>query len=301
MAAALALLSSLIWGVSDFLGGFASRRASPLRVMVVGTPAGAVLLFAIAPLVDGRLTTQAIWWGIAAGTAGSLGMGLLYQALAIGPMGIVSPLTAVISAAVPVFAGLLDGERPGVFAWVGIALAAVAIALVSAEPPADEGHNTLSRAGLLISIASGITIGLFLTLIARAPDDSGLWSVAVARLTSTLLIVTVAAVVWGIAHRRWANAASGESASPATEPKYWPPVDVAAIAVAVGVLDAIANSLYLVATRAGMLSIIAVLAALYPATTVLLARFVLHERLRGIQRVGMVTALVAAGLLAVGG
>jgi drug/metabolite transporter (DMT)-like permease len=298
MAAALALLSSLIWGVSDFLGGFASRRASPLRVMVVATPAGAVLLFAIAPLIDGQLTTEAIWWGIAAGTAGSLGMGLLYQALAMGPMGIVSPLTAVISAAVPVFAGLLDGERPGVLAWIGIALAGVAITLVSAEPPADEGHNTLSRAGLLISIASGITIGLFLTLIARAPDDSGLWSVAFARVTSTLLILAVAAAVWTISQERWANAGS---ASPAAEPKYWPPADVAGIAVAVGILDAIANSLYLIATRSGLLSIIAVLAALYPATTVLLARFVLHERLRPIQRVGMVTALVAAGLLAVGG
>lgn len=292
MAAVLALVSSLIWGVSDFLGGFASRRVAPLRVLVVGTPAGAVLLLALAFLIPGHLSLATIAWGSAAGVAGAFGMGLLYKALAMGPMGVVSPVTAVVSAMVPITVGLADGERPGLLAWVGIVLAGVAIVLVSSEAPAREGHVPLTRRALLISLASGVAIGAFLALVARAPDDSGLWSVFFARTASGVLILAAAFVAWRARVR---------AGAPAADLPYWPPREIFLLAIVVGFLDATANAMYLLATRDGLLSVVAVLAALYPATTVLLARVVLHERMRWVQRIGMVGALVAAGLLAAGG
>ena len=140
MPAALALLSSLIWGVADFVGGLAARRSSPLQTLVLTTPAGVLFVLPVALLVGGNVTGS-ITAGVLAGLFGGFGVLMLYAALASGPMGVVSPLTAVLAAVIPVVVGLVNGERPGTAAYVGMALAVVAIVAVGLEPPAPHGRS----------------------------------------------------------------------------------------------------------------------------------------------------------------
>jgi len=284
--ALLALVSALVWGVADFVGGLASRRSTPLQTLVLTTPAGLVLIMPLALLVGGDPAGTALP-GIGSALFGSLGILLLYAALTIGPMGIVSPIAAVIGAAIPVVVGLLQGDRPGTAAYVGMVLAVVAIVTVGLEPQAptdDARHQKVSTKALVLAILSGIGIGGFMAVISQAPDDSGLWSVVWARGTSTLII----AVLGGIVALR--------SRTPYAAVER--PVRLQALSA--GVLDVGANAIYVLALQIGLLSVVSVLGSLYPAATVLLARFVLAERLRPMQKVGMVTAIVAAALLALG-
>jgi drug/metabolite transporter (DMT)-like permease len=284
--AVLALVSALVWGVADFVGGLASRRSTPLQTLVLTTPAGLVLIVPAALLVGGDASGTALP-GIGSALFGSMGILLLYAALTIGPMGIVSPVAAVIGAAIPVVVGLARGDRPGTAAYLGMALAVVAIVTVGLEPQAptdDARHQRVSTRALLLAIGSGIGIGGFMAIISLAPDDSGLWSVVWARGTSTAIIAVLGAVV------------ALRSRTPYLAVER--PVRVQAVAA--GVLDVGANAIYVLALQIGLLSVVSVLGSLYPAATVLLARFVLAERLRPMQKVGMVTAIVAAALLAVG-
>ena len=311
MAALLALLSSVLWGVTDFFGGVASRRSNPIRFAVLATPLGLPILFAFALVVPGTLSPAAIWTGVAAGSFGVFGLVLLYVVLAAGPMGVMSPVTAVVSAMAPVTFGLAGGERPGVIAYLGMALAVVAIVLVSLESspeapvdaaqsstPAGTGHglsveivtgHTATGAAvteripvlprvLALAVLSGALIGLFFAFIGIAPKDSGVWSVLIARIVGSVIVLTIGAVLY----RRTV-------------------VDkgILRLAVIVGVLEPTANVLYRLSAQSGMLAVVAILAALYPAATVVLARFVLHERLRPVQLVGMLLALVAATMLGV--
>ena len=286
MPALLALVSALVWGVADFVGGLASRRSTPLQTLVLTTPAGLVLIVPLALLVGGDPAGTALP-GIVSALFGSMGILLLYAALTIGPMGIVSPIAAVIGAAIPVVVGLLQGDRPGPAAYVGMVLAVVAIVTVGLEPRAptdDARHQKVSTRALVLAILSGIGIGGFMAVISQAPHDSGLWSVVWARGTSTLIIAVLGGVV--ALRSRTPYAAAGR------------PVRLQALSA--GVLDVGANAIYVLALQIGLLSVVSVLGSLYPAATVLLARFVLAERLHLMQKVGMVTAIVAAALLAVG-
>jgi drug/metabolite transporter (DMT)-like permease len=283
--AALALLSSLLWGVADFVGGLASRRSTPIRTLAITMPAGLVAIVPVAFVVGGEGGDVAI--GVAAGVCGALGILALYAALTAGPMGVVSPVAAVISAAIPVVVGLARGERPGIAAYVGMALAVAAIVLVGLEPSAptdDERHQRVTPQALGFAAAAGVAIGGFYVALALAPQDAGMWPVAYARATSTVLLVGLAVVL--------ARRARGP-VLPVDAPVRW-------LAAAAGVIDVVANALYLAATRIGLLSVVSVLGALYPATTVLLARFVLAERLRASQKAGMGLALAATALLAIG-
>ncbi len=287
MPALLAVISSVVWGVADFVGGLASRRSTPLQTLILTTPAGFLAVVPVAMLLGGTVAGSAVP-GICAGLFGAAGILLLYAALTIGPMGVVSPISAVLGAAIPVLVGLLRGDRPATAAYLGMALAVVAIVTVGLEPSAptdDARHQRVTRGALALSIGAGLGIGAFFAIIALAPKDAGLWAVVFARGTSTVLIGvlgTIAAV----------------RASAPLIPVSGP---VRLQAVAAGVLDVTANAFYVLATQIGLLSVVAVLGSLYPAATVLLARFVLAERLRPMQKVGMVTAIVAAALLALGG
>ena len=167
MGALLALVSSLSWGVADFMGGLASRRAGAVHVLAVSYPSGAVVLTLIAMfVVPGHISGGALGWGVAAGLIGALAIGLLYRALSRGPMGIVSPVTAVMAGAVPVLVGVARGESLSTLALIGIACAGIAVVLVSRET-GEQARVTPST--IVLALGSGVCIGLYLSAIGLAP------------------------------------------------------------------------------------------------------------------------------------
>ena len=283
MAAVLALLSSLSWGTADFLGGLAARRVGTVRVLSASYPAGAVLITAVAVvLIPGEMSSGALLTGAVAGVVGLLAIGLLYAALSRGQMGVVSPITAVLSGAVPVVVGLALGEAIGLLAAIGIALAGVAVILVSRE--SGPHRHTPARA-VVLAVSSGLAIGVYLSILGTAPVDSGIWVATIGRWVSSVLILGALAVVLYRARR----------SSPASRVRYpWN------LALAAGGLDALANAIFQLAAQRGSLAIVAVIGSLYPAATVVLARYLLHERLSRLQLGGVGMALVAAAILALG-
>lgn len=288
MAALLALSSALVYGAADFCGGLAARRISALTVVAASQMAGLALLLAVVGVFAGELTAAAFVAGAVAGVAGGIGVVLFYRGLAVGPMSVVAPVTAVVGAAVPVVVGLGLGERPGPFALSGIALALVAVALVAREEAPPGAPRPTRRpprgarrpgSGLLLALGAGAGFGAFFVLLDRVPPDSGLWPLVGAR-SGSLALVGLALLVRGRA--------------------LVPPRAVGGQILAAGIGDSLANVLYLLAAQRGLLSLVAVLTSLYPASTVLLARVVLGERLGPVQRTGLGAAVVAVALVALG-
>lgn len=281
MAYLLAISSAVLYGAADFLGGLAARRTTTIAVVIISQSAGAVLLGVLLPFLPAaEPSTSDMAWGSMAGLTGGVGVALLYRALAVGRMAVVAPTTAVCAVVIPVAVVIMFGERPGVPAIIGIGLAMVAIILVSQQPTRDLLEDR-SAAGLLppgvvLALLSGVAIGLFFLSIARTGSAAGLWPLVTARITSVSLFGAIAV-------------ASARSLRL--------PARAAAIAVGGGVLDMLANALYLVASRYGPLSVVVTLSSLYPASTVLLARVVLAERLSVWQGVGLVCALGAVVLI----
>lgn len=283
MAALLALMSSLSWGVADFMGGLASRRVGSLRVLTVSYPAGGVLITAAALIViPGQLSVASLWIGVAAGAVGAIAMGLLYAALSRGQMGIVSPITAVLSGAVPVVVGLLLGESLSTIAVIGMVVAAAAVVLVSRE---SGPHRKTPLSAIALAVGSGMAIGAYLSVLGTAADDSGIWVATIGRWVSSVLV----AVALLISLRR----AVGASGAPRAAFPW-------GMALAAGALDAMANAIFQLAAQRGLLAIVAVIGSLYPAATVVLARYLLHEHLSRLQLTGVALALFAAGALALG-
>jgi uncharacterized membrane protein len=273
------LASAVLYGAADFLGGLASRRTNTIAIVVISQLAGLVALGLMLPFLQASSPERSDWmWGAVAGVAGGIGVALLYRALAMGSMAIVAPITAVCAVTVPVAAAIVFGERPGAGTMAGIALAIIAIVLVSQRTPErDTGPSGQTRARSAgVALASGVAIGLFFLTLAQTGADAGMWPLVAARSVSFVLFAMLARVM-----RR-----------PLRMPSR-----VAAIAVAGGVLDMLANLLFLVATRHGPLSVVVTLSSLYPASTVLLARTVLGERLNARQTTGVVCALVAVLLI----
>jgi drug/metabolite transporter (DMT)-like permease len=274
MGALLALASSVTWGVADFMGGLAARRAGPVHVLAVSYPAGAIVLtFFALFLIPGEFSTGVVIWGGVAGCVGALAIGLLYLALSRGPMGIVSPITAVMAGAVPVFVGLMRGESLSAFALFGIACAGVAVVLVSRET-GEKTKVSMSTIGL--AIASGVAIGIYLSAIGSAPVDSGVWAATFGRWVSTVVLLAVLLIF----------------ARPFVS-KGFPWV----LVIASGVLDALANGVFQLASQNGQLSVVAVMGSLYPVSTVILAWVLIKERLNKIQLVGVGLAVFAAATL----
>jgi len=286
MASVLALVSSVLWGLGDFVGGLASRRARPLQVLLVSMPVGLLLVTPIALLVGGD-ARGSFGPGVGAGVFGTVGLLCLYGALATGPMGVLAPVSAVLAAAIPVVVGLVSGERPGPLAYVGMALAVVAIVTVGLEPSAptdDDQHQRVTPRALLLAIGAGLGFGLFFTVVSAAPDDAGLWPAVWARALSSVLVAVIALVLY------LRTGARPLETSRAT-------LGLSAVA---GCLDASANGLYVVAVQTGLLSVVSVLGSLYPAATVLLARFVLGERVERTQDLGVLVTLVGIVLISAG-
>lgn len=283
----LALASALLYGAADFTGGFATRRAGVLPVVVLSQLSGLVLLLLLLPFLPAASPSRAdLLWGVSAALTGGAGVALLYRALAIGRMAVVAPTTAVCAVAIPVMVSVLLGERPGPPAVAGILLGVGSIVLVSQQTAADagadaRGHRSARRLppGVGIALVSGVAIGLFLLSLARTRPEAGMWPILVSRAVSVTLFGAAAA-----AGRRSLRMPG-----------------VLALTIVCGVLDMSANALYLVAARAGPLSVVVTLASLYPASTVLLARVVLGERLNARQIAGVGCALAAIVLIVSGG
>lgn len=304
MSIVLAGAAAATFGVADFLGGTAARRVPSAVVAALAQVVGLVMLLGVVLLVlPADPIFAALVWGALAGAAGGVGVPLLYRALAVGPMNVVAPLAALTSAVVPVLAGTLLGERPSVMAWVGIVLAVVAGTVVGAavSDSADVGGGIggggsgggdtggMRRAvrGAALALFSGVCFGGFFTLIAQAPAAAGLWPVTVAKLTGTL----VAGVALVAAVRSGALAAEGTA---------WSTVSGWKLAALCGALDASANALYLVAAQRSQLAVVGAVVALYPASTVLLARLLHGERIGRMQRVGLALAVPALVMVGAG-
>jgi drug/metabolite transporter (DMT)-like permease len=272
---ALALASAGLWGAGDFAGGIATRRV-PVWSVVLGSQAAGLLVFLALALVSRAPTpgVAGVAWGGAAGLAGGIGVAALYRALASGQMGVIAPLTGVGATAIPIVYGLLEGERPSDPQWIGVALAVLAIALASSA----SGKRGTRGVGLALIAAAGF--GTFFIFFQRAGAGGVLWPLVCARVASVSLYA-----LGLFATRR---------------PFVWPGGRLAGLVVLAGVLDTSANGLYLAASQLGMLSVVAVLASLYPVVTVILARLMIDERLSASQKLSAALALGGVALISVG-
>jgi drug/metabolite transporter (DMT)-like permease len=278
------LASALVYGTADFFGGQASKQVSPVRVVAFSAMVGLALLVLFHLVLGGTMSAEALLWGGLSGIAGSMAILTLYAALAIGPMTILSPLTAVISAIVPLSWGLLQGERLSLLGYIALGIALVAVVLVGFVP--EKGAVRPRLRGLIYAIVSGVLIGVFLILVDRAPDDSGLLPLVFNRVTYLVVLWSILLVLFVVGRVR------KTPPGPSIRPAIW-------LIVAAGVADSVANTLLLIGFRIGELSVVAVLTALYPAGTIALAAIVLKERIAAVQWVGLALALAAAAMLAV--
>lgn len=313
MATLLALVAATSWGASDFLGGLAGRRSvgeSTIAISFTAQIIGFVGLAILASATPGTLTGRDVAIGLLAGVGGGIGIALLYRGLRIGRMGVVAPITGVGAAAIPVIYSAVSGEHPTTLAWFGVAVSLAAIVLVSREPdrasrtvpamvPASTsgtapGPDAVSGAGpdltaahprwqvgppgLLEAIGGGIGFGIIFVMLDQTSPGSGLWPLVPMKMSAALLFLLV-----GLVARK----------------PLLPERAALAPVIGVGVLDNLANVVYLLATRSGLLALVAVISSLYPVITVLLARGVLDEQLQRIQIGGLVLAGVGVTLIAV--
>ncbi|QJY45085.1 EamA family transporter [Pseudonocardia broussonetiae] len=281
MSVAVALPAALAYGVADFAGGLATRRAAVLAVTAGAQFLGLIALVPAVFLVPGAPSAAALGIGALAGIAGASGLLLYFRGLAVGPMGVVAPLSAVVGAGLPLLVGLAGGERLGAVAVAGLVVALAAIVLATAGT-----RDAVAVRGILLGLASGAGFGLFFVGLDATPEGSGLWPLLAGRVVSVALLGLLIAA---LCVRRGREAALGRATR-----------GVVVLVAVSGVFDSLANVLFLLATRLGDLGVSAVLVSLYPVVVVLLARLVLHERLSTAQLTSAGLALTASALLALG-
>ncbi|MET8540086.1 EamA family transporter [Kitasatospora sp. NPDC004799] len=283
MTVLLALSASLLTGLADFGGGVLTRRLPALAVVVASQAAAAAVLL-LAVLATGGWTeaSPALWYAVAAGVIGPFAMLAFYRALALGPMGVVSPL-ATVGVVVPVGVGLALGERPGPGQLAGIAVAVAGVVLAGGP---ERGGPSAARTALLLTLAAAFGFGATMALVSHASAGGGLLLVlCVQRLVN--IVVGAAALLVG---RRGTDTSS---AGPLPELRARLP-----LLTGIGLADAAGNATYAMASHGGSAAVAAVLASLYPVVTALLARGVLKERLRPVQVVGAGLAVAGTLLLA---
>lgn len=302
-----ALAAAVLYGSADFLGGAATRRSRALSVASLSVPAGALVMLAAAVVADGPPPGPGLGWATAAGAVGAVGLIVFYAGLAAGPMSVVAPVSALVSTVLPVGVAVASGERFGGSVYAGAALCLIAIVLVSLErkraagarPGAEQGRSPglgcgtparqagggrhLDRHPALRGVAYGTVcgamFGIFFVFLRNAGSSGVFWPVCTARLANTAVVLTASMLAGA---RPVGRKAGGR---------------VLAAAAASGVLDASANLCYVLATRAGLFGIAAVLTSLYPGITVLLARVVLGERMHPVQRAGLLIAALGVALV----
>ena len=274
----LALGASASWGISDFLGGLQTRRFSALSVLVVSQPIGAVLAFAVAlGFGDDPLPASKFALGAFGGATVMLALGAFYRAMALGSVSVVATIGA-LGVIVPVVGGIVQGEAPGGLQAVGAVVAVGAVLLVAREP--DPEWREANRASVGLAALAALGFGTFFLALDGASSEDPAWAIAAARTGGVTLLLAIAL---------WVRPAIPRARGA-----------VLAALLAIGFFDITANSLYAVATTHGLLPLVAVGASLYSAVTVLLARFVLGERLASSQRAGIVVALAGVALIAAG-
>jgi uncharacterized membrane protein len=274
----LSLLTAAIFGTGDFCGGLSAKRASIVQVVAGSHFVGLIGVTAVAFLVADEFSANAFLLGAVGGLFGGLGVALLYRRLAVGPMAVVAPITAITSATVPALWGAVTGDALSRVAWIGVAIALVAIGLVSYSN--DGAGAEISPQVIGESLLAGAGFGTFFIFLDATEAVNAPWPVVGARLlTSVGLLVLLIST-----KRELIPKAPG----------------AVGLIVLTGVFDTGSNVIFLYATNRGSLTIVAVLSSLYPISTVLLARFILSERMTRIQLVGFVAALVATGFIAAG-
>jgi len=287
MVILLGLAAAVLYGTGDFLGGLATRRVPVLAVLLLAETAGVIVGLPAAAMWPGPARLAGLAWGISAGLIGGAGLIIFYSGLAAGPMSVVAPVSGLVSTVLPVAVALAEGERPTAAVYAGALLCLAAIVLASSA--GDTAGDTRSGSGpaprparlgraIAYGTASGVSFGLFFLLIRNAGQSGELWPVAAGRIGELAIILAAAAVL-----RPGLLRGVGGG--------------IPLAAAGAGAIDVVANICYVAATRTGAFGLAVVLASLYPGVTVLLARVVLGERLRRIQRVGL--ALAAVGIVLV--
>src|SRR5580658_1627666 len=275
MVILLGLAAAVLYGGGDFLGGMATRRVHVLTVLTMVETAGVIAALAIATAWSGAAGLADL-----AGLIGGLGLIVFYAGLAAGPMSVVAPVSGLVSTVLPVGVALAEGERPGPAVYAGALLCLVAIVLASSageQGPARQ-PGWLGRA-IAYGTAAGVSFGLFFLLIRNAGQSGEVWPVAAGRIGELAVVLAAAAVL-----RPGLRGFRG---------------GIRLAAASAGVIDVVANLCYVAATRIGAFGLAVVLASLYPGVTVLLARLVLGERLRWIQRVGLGLAVIGILLVTI--
>lgn len=277
LGVALALASSVAWGISDFLGGLQARRISALTVLLVSQPVGLVLALAVALVFGGdSLGSRDAAIAFGAGAVVVLALAAFYRAMALGSVSVVATIGA-LGVVVPVTAGLLQGDRPYVIQLVGAAGGIVGVILVTREP--DSEWRAAGRASVGLAALAALGFGAFLLALDQTSGAQPAWTIVAARAGGVAALLIAAALVRP-------SLAIGRSLLP--------------ILLVIGCFDVLANSLFALATNHGLLSLVAVAGSLYAAVTVLLARFVLGERLAPVQLAGLISALAGVALIAAG-
>jgi drug/metabolite transporter (DMT)-like permease len=273
----LSLSAAASWGAADFSGGLATKRSNVFGVVVVAHGIGLLMMLALAFVVREPLPSRSsLLWGLAAGSVGGAGLACLYKALAVGKMGLTAPLSAVISALVPIMFSFSTAGLPHGVQLFGFGLAIVSIWLI-----ATQSGSAGETEGLGLAVVAGFGLGGFLLFIKFAGTQAVFWPLVAARTASFVLMCGILT-----------------AARPSNPSQSWKPAPgTFRYVLLAGILDSGANALYVAATQRGRLDVAAVLSSLYPASTVILARVFLKERWSRIQTAGMIAALVAVGMV----
>jgi drug/metabolite transporter (DMT)-like permease len=285
----LGFATSLVYGFADFFGAIASKRISPVVVTFASGLSGLVFLLTLTPIFGAEFSPDALFWGIASGVASAVAMTCLYASLAIGPISIISPLGAVVSAIVPMAVGFIQGDRFS--AWGGLALVMILVAVVLVGFMPGEAVRLPSAKSLVLGVAAGAGIGVVLITLDQAPSDSGLAAVILLRSVSAGLLGLF--LTFSILRKKFKPADAPSAPKASVPAKFWGAVLIA------GIFDSSANVFFTLAARMGSLSVVSVLTALYPLGTIILARIFLKEKIALTQTIGILLALGGSALLAV--
>ena len=281
----LGFATSLVYGFADFFGALGSKHIRPVVVTFWSGVSGLALLLTASLFMGAQYDSQSILCGIIGGIASAFAMTCLYAALAIGPISILSPLSAVVMAIVPMIIGFVNGDRFSFLGWLALVAILVAVILVGFVPGDDV--RLPSFKGLILGIGAGVGMGAVLLALAAAPHSSGLASPAILRGVSASLL----GLLMLFTLRRKTSAPSPT--------KLKIPMKIWLAVLATGFLDSSANVFFTIASRMGSLSVVSVLTALYPLGTIILARIFLKEKIAKSQMAGIGLALAASALLAV--